>query len=170
MYTKPIFEIGDVIAFQLQTLDKAYLSEKHGKGWLKSKFDECFFRSCNGEWVAMRKAYDHISYQSCIVPEICDIWPCFQLYKAVFDECPTMEMLEGVPWANTKYNSGYGVFYTEGNATYLKKRNCKVIGSSFEEIDIIDKMEKNTDCFFFRSSAGGYNADTIILNAIIGED
>lgn len=170
LYMKPILEIGDVIAFQLQTLDKTYLSKEHSGGWLKSKFDENFFRSCNGKWVVMRKAYDHISYQSSIVPEVSDIWPHFQLYKAMFDECPTMEMINGVPWANTKYNSGYGVFYTEGSLSYLKKRNCKVIGSSLENIDIEDKMEMNTDCFFFGAPGDTYNADTIILNAINGEE
>lgn len=168
LYMKSILEIGDVVAFQLQTSDKTYLSKEHSKGWLKSHFEESFFRSCNGKWVVMRKAYDHISYRSSIVPEVCDIWPHFQLYKAVFDECPTLEMLKDIPWANTKYNCGYGVFFTEGSLSYLKKRNYKVIGFSFENIDIEDKLEINTDSFFFASPGDTYNADTIILNAITG--
>ena len=140
LYMKPILQSGDVVAFQLQTNDKAYLSKENSKDWLKSQFSESFFRSCHGKWVVMRKAYDHISYRSSIVPEVCDIWPHFQLYAAIFDECPTIEMLKGIPWANTKYNPGYGVFYTEGSLSYLKKRNYQIIGSSLENIDIADKM------------------------------
>ena len=34
-------------------------------------------------------------------------------------------------------------------------------------IDIEDKMEMNTDAFFFGAPSDTYNADTIILNAII---
>ena len=75
-------------------------------------------------------------------------------------------MLKGIPWANTKYNPGYGVFHTEGSLSYLKKRNYQIIGSSLENIDIADKMELNTDAFFFGSPGDTYNADTIILNAI----
>lgn len=168
LYMKPILEIGNVVAFQLQTLDKTYLS-RNTCGWLKSQFAEEFFRSCHGKWVVMRKAYDHISYRSSIVPEVCDIWPHFQLYATIFDECPTMEILKDIPWANTKYNSGSGVFYTEGSLSYLKKRNYKVIGSSLENIAIEENMEMNTDCFFFGSPGDTYNADTIILNAIVGK-
>lgn len=168
LYMKPVLEIGDVVAFQLQTLDKTYLSES-ACSWLKSRFTEEFFRSCHGKWIVMRKVFDHISYRSSIVPQVCDIWPCFQLYAAIFDECPAMEMLKDIPWANTKHNSGYGVFCTEGSLSYLKKRNSRVIGSSLERIDVEKNMEMNTDCFFFRSPGDAYNADTIILNAIVGK-
>ena len=168
IYMKPILQIGDVVAFQLQTLDKTYLS-RNTCGWLQSRFTEEFFRSCHGKWVVMRKAYDHISYRSSIVPEVCDIWPHFQLYATIFDECPTMEIIKDIPWANTKSNSGSGVFYTEGSLSYLKKRNYKVIGSSLENIAIEENMEMNTDCFFFGSPGDTYNADTIILNAIVGK-
>lgn len=166
LYMKPIFEIGDVVAFQLQTTDKTYLS-KNSRGWLKSRFTEEYFHSCDGKWVVIRKAYDHVSYQSAIVPEVQDIFPHFQLYAALFDECPTMEMLNGIPWANTKYNPGLGVFYTEGSLSYLKKRNYRIIGSSLQDIDIQDQIGLNTDSIFFGSPGDTYNADTVILNAIM---
>lgn len=168
LYMKPIFEIGDVVAFQLQTLDKTYLSEEGSRGWLRSRFDEEFFRSCHGKWVVMRKAYDDVSYRSAIVPEVQDIWPCFQLYAAMFDDCPTMEILKDIPWANTKHNQGYGLFFTEGSLSYLKKRNYRIIGSSLKNIDVQDKIGMNKDAFFFGSPGETYNADTIILNAIVG--
>ena len=49
LYMKPIFEIGDLVAFQLQTLDKTYLPTEGTRGWLRSRFDEVFFRSCHGK-------------------------------------------------------------------------------------------------------------------------
>ena len=166
LYMKPIFEIGDVVAFQLQTTDKTYLS-KNSRGWLKSRFTEEYFHSCDGKWVVIRKAYDHVYYQSAIVPEVQDIFPHFQLYAALFDECPTMEMLNGIPWANTEHNPGLGVFCTEGSLSYLKKRNYRIIGSSLQDIDIQDQIGLNRDSFFFGSPGDTYNADTVILNAIM---
>ena len=167
-YMKPIFETGDVVAFQLQTLDKTYLAPDSKKGWLRSRFDEAFFRSCHGKWVVMRKAYDHIGYQSAIVPEVRDIWPTFQLYGAVFDECPTMEMLKNVPWAITKHDPGTGAFWTEGTIFHLKKRNCRVIGSSSEDMISVEQFSYDQDCVFFGKPCETYNADTIILNAMVG--
>ena len=168
LYMKPIFEVGDVVALQLRTADQTYLSKEHTHGWLYSQFDERFFRSCHGKWIAMRKVFDDVSYCSAIVPEVRDIWPCFQLYAAVFDECPTMEQLTGIGWANTRYHSEYGLFYTEGTLSHFKKRNYRVIGSSTEGIDIRDKIGMNKDGAFFGSSTETYNADTVLLNAIVG--
>lgn len=160
LFMKPILRVGDVVAFQLQTMDKAYLAD--------SCFGEAFFRSCHGKWVVMRKAYDDVSYRSAIVPEVQDIWPCFQLYAAIFDECPTMEMMEGISWAKTRHHPGHGLFYSEGSLSYLKRRNYRMIGSSAESIAIQDKAVMNKDGLFFGTSNDAYNADTIILNAIVG--
>lgn len=160
LFMKPILHVGDIVAFQLQTMGKAYLAN--------SCFDEAFFRSCHGKWVVMRKAYDDVSYRSVIVPEVKDIWPCFQLYAAIFDECPSMDMMEGIPWAKTRHNSGYGLFYSEGSLSYLKRRNYHMIGSSIENIDIQDKIGMNKDGLFFGASGDAYNADSVILNAIVG--
>jgi len=38
-----------------------------------------------------------------------------------------------------------------------------------ENIDIESKLESNKDAFFFGSPGETYNADTLILNAIVGE-
>lgn len=167
LYMKPIFETGDVVAFQLQTRDKTYLAPDSTKGWLRSRFDEDSFRACHGKWVVMRKAYDHVSYRSAIVPEVRNIWPTFQLYGAIFDECPTMEMLKNVSWAKTKYDPGTGAFRSEGTLSYLKKRNCRIIGSSLENMITVDQFSLNQDSVFFGRPCETYNADTIILNAIV---
>ena len=168
LYMKPVFEIGDVVAFQLQTQDKTYLAPDMTKGWLRSRFDEALFRACHGKWVAMRKAYDHVSYRSSIVPEVRNIWPTFQLYGAMFDECPTMEQLQGIPWAKTERNPGTGAFGTEGTMSYLKKRNCRIIGSSLEDLVTNEQLGLNKDSVFFGRPCETYNADTILLNAIVG--
>lgn len=160
LFTKPILSAGDIVAFQLQTMDKTFLAD--------SCFDEAFFRSCHGKWVVMRKAYDDVSYRSAIVPAVQDIWPCFQLYAAIFDECPAMDKMEGIPWAKTRHNPGYGLFCSEGSLSCLKRRNYRVIGSSVENIGIQDKIGVNKDDLFFGASNDSYNADSVILNAIVG--
>ena len=166
LYMKPVFETGDVVAFQLQTRDQTYLPPDDRRWWLRSRFDEAFYRACHGKWVVMRKAFDHISYRSAIVPEVRDIWPRFQLYGALFDECPTMEMLKDVPWAKTEHNPGTGVFGTEGTLSYLKKRNYRIIGSSLDDLVTEDQIERNSDSIFFGSCGKECYADMKLLNAV----
>ena len=167
LYMKPVFETGDVVAFQLQTKDQVYLPPDDPRMWLSSRFDEPFYRSCHGKWIVMRKAFDNVSYCSSIVPEVRDIWPYFQLYGAMFDECPTMEMLQGVPWAKTEHNPGPGVFCTEGTRSYLKKRNYRIIGSSLEDLVTADQVDWNSESIFFRSYGKECYADMALLNAIV---
>lgn len=167
LYMKPVFETGDVVAFQLQTRDQVYLPPDDPRWWLRSRFDEPFYRSCHGKWVVMRKAFDYVSYRSSIVPEVRNIWPHFQLYGRLFDECPTMEQLEGIPWAKTKHNPGTGVVGTEGTLSYLKKRNYRVIGSSLDDLVTADQVDRNSDSIFFRSYGKECYADMKLLNAIV---
>lgn len=167
LYMKPIFETGDVVAFQLQTKDQVYLPPDDPRAWLSSRFDEPFYRSCHGKWVVVRKAFDHVSYRSSIVPEVQDIWPYFQLYGAMFDECPTMEMLKDVPWAKTEHNPGTGVFWTEGTLSYLKKRNYRIIGSSLADLVTEEQVDWNSESIFFRSYGKECYADMALLNAIV---
>ncbi len=167
LYMKPVFETGDVGAFQLQTKDQVYLPPDDRRSWLCSRFDEPFYRSCHGKWVVMRKAFDNVSYRSSIVPEVRNIWPYFQLYGAMFDECPTMEMLQGVPWAKTEHYPGTGVFWTEGTLSYLKKRNYRIIGSSLEDLVTAEQVDWNSDSIFFQSYGKECYADMALLNAIV---
>ncbi|MBQ6718143.1 MAG: hypothetical protein IJN22_04520, partial [Clostridia bacterium] len=118
LHMTPIFEVGDLIAIQLNTFDKHYLD--------KSKFTEETFRSCDGKYVVLRKVCDDISYTSCVEPNVRDIWIRFQLYKKVFDSIPTMDQLEQIPWANTENTNGS--FICESSMFYFKKRNYTVIG------------------------------------------
>ena len=167
LYRKPVFETGDVVAFQLQTRDQIYLPPEDKRWWLRSRFDEGFYRACHGKWVVMRKAFDHVSYQSSVAPEVRDIWPYFQLYGALFDECPSMEMLKEIPWAKTEHNPGTGLFSTEGTLSYLKKRNYRIIGSSLEDLVTKEQISLNRDSIFFRSYGKDCYADMKLLNAIV---
>ena len=167
LYMKPVFQTGDVVAFQLQTKDQVYLPPDDPRAWLSSRFDEPFYRSCHGKWVVVRKAFDHVSYRSSIDPEVQDIWPYFQLYGAMFDECPTMEMLKDVPWAKTEHNPGTGVFWTEGTLSYLKKRNYRIIGSSLADLVTEEQVDWNSESIFFRSYGKECYADIALLNAIV---
>ena len=96
LYLNPIFETGDLIAIQLQTENKHYIQN--------SPFSEEEFRNFNGKYVVLRKVTDKVSYASAIEPRVKDHWAVFQLYGKVFDTCPTLEQLYGIPWADTAKN------------------------------------------------------------------
>ncbi len=160
-HLSPVFETGDIIAIQLKTMDKSYISDD-------SNFDEAFFRSCHDKWVVLRKVEDHISYTSCIVPEVKDIWPVFQLYGKIFEECPEANQLIEIPWAKCRYsNVDGGVYGCEGNLFYFKKRNYKVIANDTQKIESVKGTHDINDSFYFGINMTHYNADTIIINAIV---
>ena len=118
LYIKPIFEIGDVITFQLQTLDKIYVKEKYN-------ISEEYFRSLHGKYIAFRKIINNVSYVSEIAPEVRDIWPVFQLYDKIFDEIPTLEEVIGLNVSKIKN----GMIITAGSLFYFRKRNYVVLGN-----------------------------------------
>ncbi len=155
LYLSPIFETGDVIAFQLKTAEQCYVAEK-------SHFSEEFFRDCQDKWVVLRKVYDCVSYRSKIVPGIQDIWPYFQLYERILDDCPTLEQMAAVPWAGKNR-----VFVTEGNMRYFTQRNARVIGRNLDGIDEANTRAYDTIYFSFHGPAQT-NAETKIINAILG--
>lgn len=157
LYMSPIFEIGDLIAIQLKTMDKTYLPS--------SRFDEAFFRACHDQWVVLRKIGDMVSYSSAIVPEVRDIWPVFQLYGEIYDICPSAEQLESVPWARFR-DSENGIFICEGSMSYFKKRNYRIIGKN--SADIASVQNNDIDHYiWFGINKSHANADTSILSGII---
>ena len=163
LYMTPIFEKGDIIALQLKTADKYYLPKD-------SHFSEEFFKECDGKWIVLRKLWDEVSYTSSIVPNVKDIWPRFQLYGKIFDECPRSEHLNGLPFAKCKYGK-HGVFGTEGSMFYFKKRNAVIIGKNLDQInEACDRKNDNVnDNFYFGINTSFSNADTDIINSIVGD-
>lgn len=156
LHMTPIFEVGDLIAIQIKTADKHYLN--------KSKFTEETFRDCDGKYVVIRKVCDDISYTSYVEPNVRDIWVRFQLYKRVFDTCPTAEQLSNIPWAKAENTNGS--FICESSMFYFKKRNYTVIGKN--EIDLDFAFNNIINVYSFGINKPWYNADTQILNAIYG--
>ena len=163
MYLNPIFETGDVVAIQLLTADKDYVE--------KSRFSEEFYRDCHGKYVVMRKVTDEISYISGVEPSVKDIWAVFQLYGKVFDVCPTMEDLKGMPIADTSKKlrsidiceEAKGTFSCESSMFYFKKRKYQVIGN--DKINLPTMYYRNI-MVFFSVTRPWTNADTDLLNAI----
>lgn len=171
LYLKPIFETGDLVAIQLQTLDKHYLE--------RSSFSEQFFRECDGKYVVLRKVGDSISYVSRIEPSVKDHWAVFQLYGKVFDHCPAPEELEGVRWADparrqrkshwfNKLLPVNGIFFCESSMFYFKKRKYAIIGNNRKKLPIISKNFNDTPGLFLGINHTGGNTDTDILTAILG--
>lgn len=160
LYMTPIFEKGDIIALQLKTADKYYLPKD-------SHFSEEFFKECDGKWIVLRKLWDEVSYTSSIVPNVKDIWPRFQLYGKIFDECPRLEQLNGLQFAKCKYGK-HGIFGTEGSMFYFKRRNAVIIGNNSEQIDeACDRKNYDiNDNVYFGINTSFRNADTTIINAI----
>ncbi len=162
LYLSSVFDAGDVVAFQLKTADKPYLSEVCGR---KVDFDEAFFKACDGKYVVARKVDDHISYRSHLVPEVANHWIIFQLYGKIFDEIPTMEELTSVGWAHT--DDGNGVFLCESNLYYFKKRDYHVIG---HDRSLAMASRQRNSSIFFSINDPRYNADTLLINAIVDSE
>lgn len=116
------------------------------------------------------KSFFHrnISYVSSIVPEVKDIWPVFQLYGKIFDECPSIEQLEGLPWAKSILGK-QGLYTTEGSVFYFKRKNAKIIGKDMNSIDEACNINNYyiNDSFYFSINSYFSNADTDIINAIV---
>ena len=162
LYVNPIFEIGDLVAFQLQTQSKEYpdncvLSEKQ-------------FRECDGKYVVLKKVGDQISYTSKIDPRGKDIWPVFQLYKKAFDDIPTTEDLKDVPFAYIeKFGDMLNMIHCEGNMYYFKRRNYSIIGNDKSNTDNISITMRNTAGMYFQWKFPTGTADLVIINCIYGD-
>ena len=167
LYLNSVFDIGDYIAFQLQTRDKSYLVKE-------SSFDEDYFRSMDGKYVVIRKVQDHISYQSKIVPEVADHWIIYQLYCEFFDAIPDISQLRDENWA---YMEGRKVYcdapdkspymYCESSLFHFKKRGYKIIGNCKNGIDESVDNYRNSQSIFLGISSCHYNGDTYLINSIL---
>jgi hypothetical protein len=167
LYLNSVFDIGDYIAFQLQTKDKSYLADK-------SCFDEETFRSMDGKYVVIRKVQDNISYQSKIVPEVADHWIIYQLYCEFFDEIPDMSRLKDDNWAYMEGQKQYHdapdksiYLLCESSLFYFKKRSYKVIGNSKNGIDETLDNYRISQSVYLGVSSCHYNGDTYMINSIL---
>ena len=167
LYLNSVFDIGDYIAFQLQTKDKSYLADK-------SCFDEETFRSMDGKYVVIRKVQDNISYQSKIVPEVADHWIIYQLYCEFFNEIPDMSRLKDDNWAYMEGQKQYHdapdksiYLLCESSLFYFKKRSYKIIGNSKNGIDEAVDNDRISQSVYLGVSSCHYNGDTYLINSIL---
>lgn len=163
LHLNPIFESGDIIAFQLKTADKIYITKQSID---KPHFDEDFFKKADGKYVVVRKLYDEISYRSSVAPEVADHWAVFQLYSKIFDNIPNVSEIKGLKWAKT--GEDYGKFVCESSLFYFKKRNYCIIGKDLRNITIPSIKKRLNKHIFFSINKSHYNADTLLINAILG--
>ena len=168
LFLNSVFDVGDYVAFQLQTKDKSYLADK-------SSFDEETFRSMDGKYVVIRKVQDHISYQSKIVPEVADHWIVYQLYSEFFDEIPDMSQLKDNHWAYMEGRIAYDdppdkksyYFYCESSLFYFKKRGYKVIGNNKKGIEENINAHKMAHHLTIGTPSNRYNGDTYLIDSIL---
>lgn len=155
LHMKPIFQTGDLVALQLKTLDKHYPAH--------SKLGEDIFKGYDGKYIVLRKVGDEISQYSSIEPQLKDYWAKFQLYNAIFDDCPSAEQLRNVPFVPTRDNS---TFTSESSLFHLKKRNCRVIGNNQDDLPEFNKTHGLSFIFWGISTLWG-SAELDILTAIL---
>lgn len=155
LHMKPIFQTGDLVALQLKTLDKHYPAH--------SRLGEDIFRSYDGKYIVLRKVGDEVSQYSSIEPQLKDYWAKFQLYNAIFDDCPSEEQLRNVPFVPTRDNS---TFTSESSLFHLKKRNCRVIGNNQDDLPEFNKAHGLSFVFWGISTQWG-SPELNILTAIL---
>ena len=168
LFLDSVFDIGDYVAFQLQTKDLCYLAAE-------SSFDQDYFRSMDGKYVVIRKVQDHISYQSKIVPEVADHWIVYQLYCGFFDEIPDMSQLKDNHWAYKEGRIAYDdppnkkscYFYCESSLFYFKKRGYKVIGNSKKGIEESINANRMAHHLTIGRPSNRYNGDTYLIDCIL---
>ena len=155
LHMKPIFQTGDLVALQLKTLDKHYPAH--------SKLGEDIFKGYDGKYIVLRKVGDEISQHSSIEPQLKDYWAKFQLYNAIFDDCPSAEQLRNVPFVPTRDNS---TFTSESSLFHLKKRNCRVIGNNHDNLPDFPKPHGQSFVFWGISTQWG-SPELEIITAIL---
>jgi hypothetical protein len=168
LYLDSVFDIGDYIAFQLQTKDKCYLADE-------SSFDEDYFKLMDGKYVVIRKVKDHISYRSKMIPEVADHWIIYQLYCDFFDEIPDMSQLKDNNWAYKEGRIAYNdppnkksyYFYCESSLFYFKKRGYKVIGNNKKGIEENIDANKMGHHLTLGTPSNRYNGDTYLIDSIL---
>jgi len=155
LHMKPIFQTGDLIALQLKTLDKHYPAH--------SKLGEDVFRGYDGKYIVVRKVGDEVNQYSSIEPQLKDYWAKFQLYNAIFDDCPSAEQLRNVPFVPTRDNS---TFTSKSSLFHLKKRNYRIIGNNHDNLPDFPKPHGLSFVFWGISTQWG-SPEHDILTAIL---
>lgn len=136
---KPTYRTGDVIALQLLTSNAP--EEQPHLQWDFSYSREEYL-ALDRHWIVLRKVGDEASWTSCVDPSIADLWPCYQLYRAAFPSLPTLQDLEGVPFAKTLHTQDDHIpqrndtlFTSDNTMTWYRKRGATVIGQALHDLE-----------------------------------
>lgn len=151
LHTKQIFEVGDVVAFRISTLNKA-LTEH-------CTLEKSFFESMDGKYVLIRKVTDFISYTSSIEPSVRDIWPIFQLFDFYCDTVPDLSIVNGLSFATFSKN---GLFCSEGSMVNFTRRKFVLLGKYTKDIEKYSAAKTDNN-IFFGINKPWYNADEKLI-------
>ena len=178
IHINPIFETGDVVTFQLQTVGKIYNTAYY------NNVNENDFKEADGKYVAVRKIHDIVSYQSRVEPCVKNIWAAFQLYDKIFEKPPEFEEVVNLNSAHLppyrdfgKPDNPNGIFIMESSMFYFKKRKYVVLGNHQDDIDsLVSKYFLDTRVGYFNLTFHiyfGINndcniADAGLINSIAG--
>ena len=160
IYTEPVFEIGDIIAMQLQTAGKTYTKLASRD---RPMTDE-EFHALDGKFILIRKVRDIISYTSKIEPNVKDIYPVFQLFDGVYDEPPAEVKLSELKNAQFVEAEITPLFSTDGGSGRYKKRKCKVIANDKTGIEELE--EARSTSVYLSVNKEWCNPDSELLSAM----
>lgn len=160
IYTEPVFEVGDIIAMQLQTAGKTYTKIASRD---RPMTDE-EFHALDGKFILIRKVRDIISYTSKIEPNVKDIYPVFQLFDGVYDEPPAEVKLSELKNAQFVEAEITPLFSTDGGTGRYKKRKCKVIANDKTGIDELE--EARSASVYLSVNKDWSNPDSTLLSSM----
>ena len=123
IHASPVFNIGDVIALQLQTLNKLYIEPSSNNNW-QYKISKADFYELDGKYIVIKKLADKVSRVSRIEPTTRDIWPYFELYDKIFDQIPKIGDINDLNVVKFRDGMQFSEsFFSEGRMSYYKKEN-----------------------------------------------
>ncbi len=159
VHTERIFNDGDIIAVQLQTIEKQYTEQE------SKPISEKDFHSFNGKYVLMQLVNCYASWTSSIVPEVKDYWACFRLFDGFYDAVP--EHVDSKSLKDALIHQGgklSSVFTCESNMFYFRRRNCKVVCNRKDLLHNINTHSNNS--IFWGINKPWYNPDSQIVAAM----
>ena len=159
VYTERIFDDGDIIAVQLQTVGKTYTEQE------SKPISEEDFHNFDGKYVLMQLVNCYASWTSSIVPEVKDYWACFRLFDGIYDTVPNdvdlLSLKDALIHQGQKISS---IFTCESNMFYFKRRNYKVICNRKDLLSGLDTNSNNS--IFWGINKPWSNPDSQIVAAM----
>ena len=137
--TERIFDDGDIIAIQLQTIEKPYTEAE------QRPLSEEEFHAFDGKYVLMQLVDCDASWSSSIVPEIKDYWANFRLFDGIYDAIP--DKIDFSSLTDALIHQGRAIspiFTCESNMFYFKRRHYRKMGNHKELLDGLNRSSNNS--------------------------